>query len=285
MNSEFLTKFKIKDLSILEFNHWIVSVRPAQVTVGSLVISLKRICPELNQLTDEETKELALVFNKTETLLQSALGYNKINYLALMMVDEQIHFHVIPRYENPLVFESKEYPDTDWPGPVVIQNTIDEADISERVFTFLKKEVQKSKLVVGYTTGVFDLFHIGHLNILKRAKEHCDYLIVGVTTDELVSYKNTKAIIPFEERAQIIEGISYVDKVVPQSSMDKMEAWHRLKFDRMFVGDDWKGTEKWNQFEEDFAKVNVEIVYFPYTKGTSSTQLKKVLSDIIEKNQ
>lgn len=285
MNSEFKTKFKIENLSIMEFNHWIVSVRPAQVTIGSLVISLKRECPELNQLTSEETSELALVFKRTEEMLKAAFQYDKINYLALMMVDEQVHFHVIPRFQNPVVFENKEYTDKDWPGPVEILNTINEKEISERVFAFLKEKTQNPKPVIGYTTGVFDLFHIGHLNILKRAKEHCDYLIVGVTTDEMVSYKNTKAIIPFEERAKIIEGISFVDKVVPQSSMDKMEAWNRLQFDRMFVGDDWKGTDKWNQFEEDFAKVNVEIVYFPYTKGTSSTQLKKVLSDIIEKKQ
>lgn len=134
--------------------------------------------------------------------------------------------------------------------------------------------------IIGYTTGVFDLFHIGHLNILKQAKEHCDYLIVGVTVDELVSYKGTNAIIPFEERMKIVEAIKYVDEVVPQSSMDKMEAWNRLKFNKMFVGSDWKGTDKWNKFEEEFKEVNVEIVYFPYTQGTSSTQLRETLSKI-----
>ena len=131
--------------------------------------------------------------------------------------------------------------------------------------------------VIGYTTGVFDLFHIGHLNILKRAKENCDYLIVGVTVDELVSYKGKKAFIPYEERAAIVEAIKYVDKVVPQTSMDKMEAWKNLKFNRMFVGDDWKGTDVWNHWEEEFAKVGVEIVYFPYTKQTSSTELRNGL--------
>lgn len=92
------------------------------------------------------------------------------------------------------------------------------------------------KYRVGYTTGVFDLFHIGHLNILRRAKERCEYLIVGVTTDELVSYKNTRAIIPHEERMAIVGAIKYVDKVVPQETMDKMEAWKRYHFDAMFVG-------------------------------------------------
>lgn len=134
--------------------------------------------------------------------------------------------------------------------------------------------------VVGYTTGVFDLFHIGHLNILKRAKENCDYLIVGVTVDELVSYKGKKAFIPFEERAAIVEAIKYVDKVVPQTSMDKMEAWKNLKFNRMFVGDDWKGTDVWNHWEKEFAKVGVDIVYFPYTKQTSSTELRAALKQL-----
>lgn len=140
------------------------------------------------------------------------------------------------------------------------------------------------KKVIGYTTGVFDLFHIGHLNILKRAKESCDYLIVGVTVDELVSYKGTSSVIPFEERIKIVEAIKYVDEVVPQKNMDKMEAWKKLKFDKMFVGSDWKGTEKWDQFEKDFADVGVQIEYFPYTKGTSSTHLKRVLNQIMKKD-
>ena len=139
----------------------------------------------------------------------------------------------------------------------------------------------EKKYEVGYTTGVFDMFHIGHLNILKKAKEQCEYLIVGVTTDELVSYKNKKAIIPHDERMAIVEGIKYVDKVVPQDSMDKMQAWEKYKFDIMFVGSDWKGTEKWNEYERQFNKVGVDIVYFPYTKGTSSTQLREVLKKIM----
>lgn len=134
---------------------------------------------------------------------------------------------------------------------------------------------------MGYTTGVFDMFHIGHLNILKRAKEQCEFLIVGVTTDELVSYKNKQAIIPFKERMAIVESIKYVDKVVPQEDMNKMKAWEKYRFDVMFVGSDWKGTEKWNEFERQFNKVGVDIVYFPYTKGTSSTQLREVLKKIL----
>lgn len=137
------------------------------------------------------------------------------------------------------------------------------------------------KYKIGYTTGVFDMFHIGHLNILKNAKSQCDFLIVGVTTDELVSYKNKQAIIPHSERMAIVEAIKYVDKVVPQKNMDKMAAWEAYNFDVMFVGSDWQGTEKWNKLEEDFAQVGTDIVYFPYTQGTSSTQLRSVLNEIM----
>ena len=103
-------------------------------------------------------------------------------------------------------------------------------------------------MTIGYTTGVFDLFHIGHLNLLKNAKGLCDKLIVGVTSDELVSYKGKKAVIPFEERMEIVRNIQYVDAVIPQESMDKMENWKKLKYDVMFVGDDWHNTPKWEEF-------------------------------------
>ncbi len=136
-------------------------------------------------------------------------------------------------------------------------------------------------MVIGYTTGVFDLFHIGHLNILKRAKEMCDYLIVGVSTDELVKqYKNKTPVICYEERVQIVEAIKYVDRVVPQTHRDKFAAWQEHKFDRMFVGDDWKGSPLFNELEEKFKPFGVEIVYFPYTTGTSSTLLKKTLAEL-----
>mgnify|MGYP005990277263 FL=1 len=132
---------------------------------------------------------------------------------------------------------------------------------------------------IGYTTGVFDLFHIGHLNVLKRAKLECDYLIVGVTSDELsISAKNKKPVIPFSERMDIVEAIKFVDEVVPQMNYDKEEAWNNLKFDMMFVGDDWKGTDKWNQIEKDFAQKGVEIFYFPYTTHTSSSILREALN-------
>ena len=128
------------------------------------------------------------------------------------------------------------------------------------------------KLIVGYTTGVFDLFHVGHLNILKRAKEQCDRLIVGVSTDELVEdYKYKRPIIPFEQRVEIIRAIRYVDEVVPQLSLDKFTAWETLHFDRLFHGNDWQGSALYMEMEKKLHAVGVEIVYLPYTNGVSSS--------------
>lgn len=134
--------------------------------------------------------------------------------------------------------------------------------------------------VIGYTTGVFDLFHVGHLRLLEKAKNKCDYLIVGVSIDNLVSYKYKKAVIPFKERIEIVRSIKYVDEALPQKSMNKMEAWERLKFNIMFVGDDWKGSKKWKDYEQQFQKIGVKIIYFPYTKGVSSTLINDTLSKI-----
>ena len=139
-------------------------------------------------------------------------------------------------------------------------------------------------MIIGYTTGVYDMFHIGHLNILRRAKEQCDYLIVGVSTDELVQHdKHKTPIIPLAERMKIVEAIRYVDKVVPQSNKNKMEAWEKHHFNKMFVGSDWKGTDAWNHFEEQFAPLGVEIVYLDHTDGISSTILREKLFNIAKK--
>lgn len=136
--------------------------------------------------------------------------------------------------------------------------------------------MDRRKIIVGYTTGVFDMFHVGHLNILRKAKEKCDYLIVGVSTDELCySYKGKKPIIPFEERRAIVESIKYVDEVCPQINRDKFQAWQRIGFDKMFVGDDWKDSPLFIKLEEMFRQVGVIIEYIPYTQGTSSTILRK----------
>lgn len=136
------------------------------------------------------------------------------------------------------------------------------------------------KYKTGYTTGVFDLFHIGHLNILKRAKEQCEHLIVGVSTDELVAaYKSKKPIIPFEERISIVRAIKYVDEVVIQESMDKYAAWKNLHFDALFHGDDWKSSPMYDKYEKEFSTVGVDIVFLPHTQGTSSTEISKKLQE------
>ena len=139
------------------------------------------------------------------------------------------------------------------------------------------------KAIIGYTSGVFDLFHIGHLNLLKNAKGLCDHLIVGVTSDELVAYKNKRAVINHQERMEIVRNIKFVDAVVPQNDMDKFKMWERLKFDVMFVGDDWLNTPKWKELDEKFKAVGVKIIYFPYTEGTSSTLINDTLNDLREK--
>lgn len=136
----------------------------------------------------------------------------------------------------------------------------------------------------GYTTGVFDLFHIGHLNILKKAKEYCDYLVVGVSTDEVVQrYKGKTPIIPFEERLLIVQAIRYVDEVIPQTSLDKFSAWEELKYDVLFHGDDWKGSKMYEEIERKLKSVGVDVVYFSYTKSTSSTMLTDVLTQVVSK--
>lgn len=133
--------------------------------------------------------------------------------------------------------------------------------------------------IIGYTTGVFDLFHVGHVNILRRAKEKCDYLIVGVTTDEIVEqYKGKKPIINFNDRKTIVESCKFADKVVAQSSMDKMEAWHNLHFNVMFHGKEWQGTELYNKYEQELKKVGVDIIYLEPTKGISTTKLIKKIT-------
>lgn len=132
------------------------------------------------------------------------------------------------------------------------------------------------KYKLGYTTGVFDLFHIGHLNILKKAKEQCEYLIVGVSTDEVVQgYKKKTPIIPFEERIAIVEALECVDEVIPQTSMDKFKSWKEIKFDVIFHGDDWKGSTMYNEIEKKFNEVGVDMVFSHIQKVLLQRYLQK----------
>jgi glycerol-3-phosphate cytidylyltransferase len=135
-------------------------------------------------------------------------------------------------------------------------------------------------MVIGYTTGVFDLFHVGHVNILRNAKSMCDRLIVGVSVDQLVSYKNKSPTIPFTDRIEVVRSCRYVDLAVAQESMDKLDSWKRYKFNIMFVGDDWYKTEKWSDLESNFFELGVKVIYFPYTKSTSTTLINSTLESL-----
>jgi len=142
-----------------------------------------------------------------------------------------------------------------------------------------------SKKTVGFTTGVYDMFHIGHLHLLKKAKNHCDYLIVGVSTDELVSsYKNKEPIIPFEHRLEIVSALKFVDEVVAVTHRDKKQAYLDVGYDVLFVGDDWKGSDIFNNLEIFLKSYNSKIEYFPYTQEVSSTKFREILKDIANTN-
>lgn len=138
-------------------------------------------------------------------------------------------------------------------------------------------------MIRGYTSGVFDMFHIGHLNVLRNAKANCDYLIVGVSTDEVVEKnKNKKPIIPFNNRIEIVKAIRYVDEAIPQERYDiegKIQTVIKHKINVMFVGSDWKGTEKWNKIEIELSKIGCKVVYLPHTDGISSTDLRKIITN------
>ena len=135
-------------------------------------------------------------------------------------------------------------------------------------------------MLIGYTTGVYDLFHIGHLNLLKNAKGMCDRLVVGVTVDELVTYKGKTAMIPFDDRIEIVRSIKYVDAAIPQYDMDKLTACKKLGAEILFVGDDWYGSDKWQDYERSFTEAGIRIVYFPYTRGISSTKITQALQHV-----
>lgn len=133
------------------------------------------------------------------------------------------------------------------------------------------------KIKIGFTAGVFDMFHVGHLNLIKNARSMCDFLIVGVNSDELVmKYKNKKTVISDENRREIVEAIKYVDQAVIVDTLDKMDCWGKYNFDIVFIGDDWKGSERWNETERELQKYGINVEYIPYTKKVSSTKLRAV---------
>ena len=134
---------------------------------------------------------------------------------------------------------------------------------------------------IGYTQGVFDLFHVGHLNLLKKAKEQCDYLIVGVNSDELVkTYKHKTPVIPGDQRRQIVEALKVVDQCILVDTLDKEIIWKEYPFDVIFIGDDWKGNERWKQTEEQLSRHGVKVIYLKYTDGISSSALQQRITDV-----
>lgn len=136
------------------------------------------------------------------------------------------------------------------------------------------------KYKIGYTDGVYDLFHVGHLNMINTAKEHCEYLIVGVHGDEVVKeYKHHVPIINENDRRKIVASIKGVDEAVINQFRDKLKLWELYHFDVVFIGDDWKGTERWNQFEKVLGKFGVDVVYVPYTKGISTTEIRRKIME------
>jgi glycerol-3-phosphate cytidylyltransferase len=136
----------------------------------------------------------------------------------------------------------------------------------------------KQDRIVGYVPGAWDMFHIGHLNILRRAREHCDHLIAGVVLDEVLEVaKGRLPVVPHAERMEIVGAMDCVDEVVTDSSSDKFVMWEKLRFDVLFKGDDWKGTPKGDRLEASLGAVGVQVVYFPYTVHTSSTMLRQLI--------
>ena len=134
--------------------------------------------------------------------------------------------------------------------------------------------------VIGYTQGTFDMFHIGHLNLKKKTKRHCDYLVVGVNSDDLVeSYKNKRPIIPLDERVEIMRAIKYVDEVIVTNTLDKKEIWEKVRFNEIYIGDDWKGNERWEKTGKEMEQLGAKLVFLPYTKDTSSTMLREKLKE------
>lgn len=134
--------------------------------------------------------------------------------------------------------------------------------------------------IIGYTSGIFDLFHIGHLNIIRRARQQCDRLVVGVLTDEASMHKGHAPVMQLPERMEIVGSIAGVDEVVVDESLDKRLAWQRVGFHRMFKGDDWKGTPRGDQWERDFGSLGVELVWLPRTEGVSTSERRAIIEDL-----
>ena len=275
-----LKKFGYPNTLIKSYQHWHLLLRPNQVTIGSLVLISKEKTHQYSGLSYEAAIEQKVIISEIEHNLKKRFEYSKINYLMLMMVDPEVHFHIIPRYETPVEFCEEVFIDIDWPAPPDLMKKIELNDtyFNELLITLksdfallnTSSEAPKKKYGRMFTSGCFDIFHQGHLNIVKKTKELCDHLIVGVSTDELIiKSKGRPPLIPFEERISILESNRYVDEVIPQIDKNKQAIVDQYHIDAISVGSDWKGK---------YPAVTCDMVYFDYTPNVSSTVLKQKLN-------
>jgi glycerol-3-phosphate cytidylyltransferase len=269
-----LKNFKYPGLLIKEYNNWVLLLRSEQCTLGALVLVYKKKVRKLSLVSLKGFEEMKNIVDDIENIYKKIFRYQKINYLALMMKDKEVHFHILPRYKNVKTFLNKKFYDKDWPKKHSLEN---HNPLTKSFFNKMKKNISKyflknkKKYKRVLTTGTFDFLHHGHLNILKKSKEIADELIVGVSTDKHVrSYKGKSPSVPLNERLKIVSSINYVDKVIIQKDKNKNRLIKKYKIDAITVGSDWKGK---------YPKVNCKLIFFPYTKNISSTKIKKDIND------
>ena len=275
-----LKKFGYPNTLIKSYKHWNLLLRPNQVTIGSLILINKEKAHHYSDLSHEASLEQKSIIVEIEQNLKKRFNYSKINYLMLMMLDPEVHFHIIPRYESPVEFCNEVFTDISWPSPPDLTQKIELNDtyFNELLVTLrsdfalfdILNDSPKKQYGRMFTSGCFDIFHQGHLNIIKKTKELCDYLIVGVSTDELIiKSKGRPPLIPFEERISILESNRYIDEVIPQIDKNKQAIVDQYHINAISVGSDWKGK---------YPTVTCDMVYFDYTPNVSSTVLKQKLN-------
>lgn len=282
-----LKKFGYPESLVKSYEYWYLLLRPGQITLGSLVLICKEPVHQYSLISQQAILEQKLIIADIEHVLKHRFDYAKINYQMLMMQDPEVHFHVIPRYDTDVEFCELSYADAFWPKPVDMSFSLnlDAVHKAELLHT-LKIDFSSAgsidvtggkKYKKMFTSGCFDIFHQGHLNILKKSKALCDYLIVGVSTDELIlKSKGRLPLIPYEERVSILESNKYVDEVIPQVDKDKQSIVGRYDIDAISVGSDWLGK---------YPQVTCSMEYFDYTPNVSSTVLKQKLGLDAQKNE
>jgi len=275
----------LKDLSfsphlIKNYTYWYLLLCPKQPTLGSLVLVYKGRSSHYAEISIEAINEQKTILKEIEAVLKHRFNYSQINYQTLMMEDPQVHFHIIPRYENSTTFFNQQYSDPTWPSPPNLNIGIALPEIYHKELLEILRDdflacapvsTQMDKIYKRiFTSGSFDIFHQGHLNIIKKSKELCEHLIVGVSTDDVILQSKGKLpIIPFEERISILKANRYVDEVIPQLDKNKQKIVDEHHIDAITVGSDWLGK---------YPKVTCEMIYFDYTPNVSSTVLKQKLN-------